>query len=254
LGPVVGLRALEEAMAAARECGCGIALARHSNHFGAVAPYSLIAADAGFASIIGSNASTTIAPTGGREARLGNSPIAFCVPNPRGRPFLLDMALSVVARAKIREAAKAGRAIPDTWATDRDGKPTTDAKAALDGFLLPAGAHKGYGLALAVDLFAGALSGSSYLTHVRSWLDEPSEPSGLGHFFILLDTRRLGSSDWLAHRMADFAAILHATPAADPEQPVRLPGEMELSKLERQRREGIEIPDPVLAKLRELAS
>ena len=253
LGPVVALRALEEAIAVARELGCGIALARHSNHFGAVAPYSLIAAEAGFASIIGSNASTTIAPTGGREARLGNSPVAFCVPYPNGRPFLLDMALSVVARAKIRVAAKEGRAIPDTWATDRDGKPTTDAKAALDGYLLPAGAHKGYGLALAVDLFAGLLSGGAYLTHVRSWLDEPTEASNLAHFFILLDTKRLGSAEWLAHRMADFAAILHATPAVDPGQPVRVPGEHELGMMERQRRDGIDVDGAVLQKLRGLA-
>ena len=254
LGPVVGSRALEEAMAVSRELGAGIALARRSNHFGAVAPYSLIAAEAGFASIIGSNASTTIAPTGGREARLGNSPVAFCVPNPRGRPFLLDMALSVVARAKIRDAAKRGKAIPDTWATDRDGKPTTDPNAALDGVLLPVGGHKGYGLALAVDLFAGLLSDAAYLTHVRSWLDEPAEPSRLGHFFILLDTRRLGSTEWLAARFADFAAILHGTPAADPANPVRVPGERELSNLERQQRDGVEIDTAVLEKLEKLAA
>lgn len=254
LGPVVGMRALEEAIAVARELGVGISLARRSNHFGAVAPYSLIAAEAGFASIIASNASTTIAPTGGRETKLGNNPIAFCVPNPGGRPFLLDMALSVVARAKIREAVKAGRAIPDTWATDKQGKATADPKAALEGFLLPVGGHKGYGLALAVDLFAGLLSGASYLTHVRSWLDEPSEPSGLGHVFVLLDTRRLGSGDWLASRFSDFVAILHGTAAADPAQPVRVPGEIELARLERQRREGIELDDAVVAKLRALGA
>jgi LDH2 family malate/lactate/ureidoglycolate dehydrogenase len=253
LGPVVGMRALQEAMAVAGELGAGIALARRSNHFGAIAPYALIAAENGFASIIGSNASTTIAPTGGRAARLGNNPLAFCVPNPGGRPFLLDMALSVAARAKIREAANAGRPIPDTWATDKDGRPTTDPKAALDGFLQPVGGHKGYGLALAVDLFAGLLSGGAYLAHVRSWLDEPSEPSGLGHFFVLLDVGRLGSADWLAARFADFAAILHDTPAADPAWPVRLAGEIELEKRERQQREGIEIDEAVLAKLRSLS-
>ena len=126
-------------MELARETGVGIVFARASNHFGPVAPYSLIAAEAGFASIIGSNASTTIAPWGGRDARLGNSPVGFCVPNPGGQPILLDMALSVVARAKIRNAAKRGEAIPPTWATDKDGKPTTDPNAALDG--LPA-AHR----------------------------------------------------------------------------------------------------------------
>ena len=253
LGPAVGMRSLEGAMAAARETGVGVALARRSNHFGAVAPYALIAAEQGFASIIGSNSTTTIAPTGGRDARLGNSPVAFCVPNPGERPFVLDMAVSVVARAKIREALKQNRAIPDTWATDKDGRPTTDPKAALDGFLLPIGAHKGYGLALAVDLFAGLLSGASYLTHVRSWLDADA-PQGLGHFFVLIDAKRLGSSEWLTQRMKDFAAILHETPPADAAHPVKLPGEIELDRLERARREGIAIDAGLLQKLEALAA
>ncbi|MCH3797055.1 Ldh family oxidoreductase, partial [Campylobacter jejuni] len=92
------------------------------------------------------------------------------VPNPDGAHFLLDMAMSVVARAKIRNALKAGQAIPDTWATDAQGQPTTDPRQALDGFLLPIGGHKGYGLALMVDLFAGLLSNAAYLTHVKSWV------------------------------------------------------------------------------------
>ena len=250
VGPLVGMKALEAAMEIARELGVGVALARNSNHFGPVAPYSYLAAEQGFASVIGSNASTTIAPTGGKEAKLGNSPVAFAVPNPGGRPFILDMALSVVARAKIRAAAKAGQAIPDTWATDAGGKPTTDAKAALEGFLLPIGGHKGYGLALFVDLIAGLLSGAAYLDHVNSWSEQPEAPGNLGHFFILIDAKRLGSSEWLAERMNDFAAILHDTPAADPSKPVLVPGERELEALERQLRDGIDLDPAVLAKLK----
>ena len=253
LGPVVGMRALEEAMALAREAGVGIAFARGSNHFGPVAPYGLLAAEAGFASIIGSNATTTIAPTGGRDARLGNSPVGFGVPNPGGRPILLDMAVSVVARAKIREALKRGAAIPDTWATDKEGRPTTDPQAALDGFLLPIGGYKGYGLALVVDLFAGLLSGAAYLTHVKSWVDAPQEPQDLGHFFILIDAKRLGPPEWLAGRMRDFAQILHDTPASDPKRPVRLPGERELDRYEEQMRDGIEVDGAVMGKLQALA-
>jgi len=249
VGPLVGMKALEAAMEIARELGVGVALARNSNHFGPVAPYSWLAAEQGFASVIGSNASTTIAPTGGKEAKLGNSPVAFAVPNPDGRPFILDMALSVVARAKIRAAAKSGTAIPDTWATDADGNPTTDAKAALDGFLLPIGGHKGYGLALFVDLIAGLLSGAAYLDHVNSWSEQPEAPGNLGHFFILIDAKRLGSPEWLAGRMNDFAAILHDTPAADPSRPVLVPGERELDSLERQLREGIDLEPAVLAQL-----
>jgi ureidoglycolate dehydrogenase (NAD+) len=241
VGTLVGFRALEAAMAMAREFGTGIVFARGSNHFGPIAPYSYLAAQAGFASVIGSNSTPTIAPTGGRDARVGNSPIGFGIPNPRGRPIILDMASSVVARAKIRDALKAGRPIPETWAADREGKPTADPKAALDGFLLPIGGYKGYGLALIVDLFAGILSGAAYLTHVQSWIDKPGEPQNLGHFFFLIDTARLGDEAWLAARIEDFAQIVHSTPRADAGIPVLLPGEIELDKLERHRRDGIPI-------------
>ena len=254
VGPLVGMRALEAAMATAKQTGVGVAFARGSNHFGPVSPYSLIAAEAGFASIIGSNATTTIAPWGGSDARLGNSPVGFGVPNPGGRPFLLDMAISVVARAKIRNALKRGEAIPDTWATDKTGRATTDPAAALDGFLLPIGGHKGYGLALIVDMFAGLLSGAAYLTHVKSWVDAPDEPQNLGHFFILIDTQRLGSTAWLAERMNDFAAILHDSPPADAMRPVLVPGEIELDNLARHRRDGLALDPAVLALLEQHAA
>jgi ureidoglycolate dehydrogenase (NAD+) len=254
VGPVVGMRTLEAAMEVARECGVGVAFARGSNHFGPVSPYSLIAAEEGFASIIGSNSTTTIAPWGGTDARLGNSPVGFGVPNPGGAPFLLDMAISVVARAKIRNALKRGEAIPDTWATDKHGRTTTDPATALDGFLLPIGGHKGYGLALLVDLFAGLLSDAAYLTHVKSWVDAPDEPQNLGHFFILINTKLLGSTEWLSRRMNDFAAILHDSPPADPGKPVMVPGEIELGKMARQRKEGIAIGADVMALLQRHAA
>ena len=254
VGPLVGVRALEAAMEAAATTGVALALARGSNHFGPVSPYNYMAAQAGFASLIGSNASTTIAPWGGSEARLGNSPCGFGFPNPGGDPVILDMAISVAARAKIRNAAKAGQPIPDTWATDRSGKPTTDPNEALNGFLLPIGGHKGYGLALVVDLLAGLLSGAAYLTHVKSWVDAPEEPQNLGHYFLLIDTKRLGAAGWLSERMNDFAHILHSTPPADPNAPVLLPGEIENRNLARARQEGVRLDPALLAKLRALAA
>lgn len=250
VGPLVGMHALRAAMAAAKESGVGIAFARNSNHFGPISPYGLLAAEAGYASIIGSNATTTIAPWGGTDARVGNSPIGFGVPNPGGKHFLLDMAMSVVARAKIRNALKAGTSIPDSWATDAKGLPTTDPKQALDGFLQPIGGHKGYGLALMVDLFAGLLSNAAYLTHVKSWVDAPDQPQNLGHFFLLIDTRRLGSASWLAERMNDFASILHDGPPADAQRPVIQPGEIELARLASQRKDGIALDADVLALLK----
>jgi len=251
VGPVVGMRSLEAAMQVASECGIGIALTRGSNHFGPISPYALIAAEQGFASMIGSNATTTIAPWGGSDARLGNSPLGFGVPNPGGKPFLLDMAMSVVARAKIRDAFKQGKEIPNTWGTNAKGFPTTDPKAALDGFLLPVGGHKGYGLALMVDLFAGLLSNAAYLTHIQSWQDAPDQPQNLGHFFILLDTKKLGSSQWLSERMQDFASILLESPPADESKPVIVPGMIELAKMEEQRQLGIKLSTDTLAILKQ---
>jgi len=254
VGPAVGMRALRAALDAARETGIAAAFARTSNHFGACGPYCWIAAQEGFASIVGSNATPTIAPTGGRDTRVGNNPLALGVPRPGGEPVILDMAMSVVARAKLREALKRGESIPSTWATDRQGRATTDPAAAIDGFLLPFGGYKGYGLAILVDLFAGVLSDASYLTRVNSWIDEPELEQRIGHFFIVIDTARLGSAQWLAERVADFAAIVHDTPAADPAAPVRLPGERELAEMKRQQREGIDVDAALVKKLERLAS
>jgi LDH2 family malate/lactate/ureidoglycolate dehydrogenase len=253
VGTLVGMRALEAAMEGARETGVGAAFARHSNHFGPIASYAWIAQEQGFASIIGSNASLTIAPTGGSDTRLGNNPFGICVPNPGGDPVMLDMAMSVVARAKIRQALARGDSIPDTWATDAEGRKTTDPKAALDGILLPVGGYKGYGLALMVDMLAGLLSGAAFLTHVKSWVDEPEAPQNLGHFFILIDTARLGLAD-LAARVTDFAAILHASPPVDPNVPVQLPGEREIRRMKVQRAGGIELDAAVLAFIEERAA
>ena len=251
IGPLVGMHGLRIAMELARENGIGAAFVRGSNHFGPISPYSYLAAEQGFASMIGSNATTTIAPWGGSDARLGNSPLGFGVPGANGAHFMLDMAMSVVARAKIRNALKAGQSIPDTWATDSSGRATTDPKAALDGFLLPIGGHKGYGLALLVDLFAGLLSDAAYLTHVQSWVDAPDEPQNLGHFFLLIDTRRLGNAAWLVERMADFASILHGSAPAEQGKPVIVPGEIELRNMARQRANGIAMDSATLTLLRE---
>lgn len=254
VGPLVGMHGLRAAIEVARECGIGAAFVRGSNHFGPISPYSYLAAEEGFASMIGSNATTTIAPWGGSDARLGNSPLGFGVPGADGAHFMLDMAMSVVARAKIRNALKAGESIPDTWGTDKHGRKTTDPKAALDGFLQPIGGHKGYGLALMVDMFAGVLSNAAYLTHVKSWVDAPDEPQNLGHFFILIDTKRLGSSTWLVERMRDFAEILHASPAAEEGKPVIVPGEIELRNMARQRANGIDVDTAVFSLLQQRAT
>ncbi|MBU8544832.1 MULTISPECIES: Ldh family oxidoreductase [Roseomonadaceae] len=254
IGPLIGMRALEAAMTSAREVGIGAAFARGSNHFGPILPYAYLAAEQGFASIIASNATTTIAPWGGKDTRVGNNPMGIGVPNPGGDPIILDIALSVAARAKIRKLLQQGEAMPEGWATDADGNPTTDPKKGLEGFLLPVGGHKGYGLAVMVDLLAGLLSGAAYLTHVQAWDKNPGAAQNLGHVFILIDTSKLAAPELLRERMADFAGILRSTPAAHPAAPVMAPGDREMASLHRQRREGVVVATAELEQVRQRAA
>ena len=254
VGPLVGTAALDAAMEGARKSGIGAAFARHSNHFGPVMPYLFKAASQGFAAIIASNATTTIAPWGGKATRVGNNPMGWGVPNPSGDPILLDIALSVAARAKIRAAAAGDRLIPNTWATDSLGYPTTDPNAALEGFLQPIAGHKGYGLAVMVDLFAGLLSGAAYLDKVSSWSVNPERAQNLGHFFVLVDAKLMADDGELGLRVDDFASRLLSTPAADPANPVRLPGQLEMQRYHEQIRDGVQIDDDDVQALRALVT
>jgi len=253
IGPLVGMHALRAAMESAREVGIGAAFARGSNHFGPVLPYAFLAAEEGFASLIASNATTTIAPWGGKDTRVGNNPLGIGMPNPGGDPIILDIALSVAARAKIRRLVQEGRPMPEGWATDAEGRPTTDPAKGLEGFLMPVGGHKGYGLAVMVDLLAGMLSGAAYLTRVKAWDRNPEAAQDLGHVFVLIDTTRLHAAEWMRERMADFGAILRGTPPADPARPVMAPGDREMALHARARREGVTVAASDLEAVRGLA-
>ena len=151
---------------------------------------------------------------------------------------------------KIRAALKAGRAIPEGWAADQDGRPTTDPATALAGFLLPFGGHKGSGLSMAVDLLSGVLSGARFLTDVVTWVDNATQPQGTGHFFLLIDPARLTGREAYAAAMARFRELVKQTPAADPSAPVLLPGERELARRARSLAQGVELPSALIAELR----
>jgi LDH2 family malate/lactate/ureidoglycolate dehydrogenase len=254
LGPAVAMSALEAGLAMVADTGIAYVGCRNSNHLGALAPYGLKACERGTVMIGGTNASTTIAPWGGREARLGNNPLTIAAPCPTAPHFLLDMAMSVAARGKIRQARDAGGSIPEGWAVDAAGKPTTDPAAALGGFLLPFGAHKGSGLSQAVDLLSGVLSGARFLTDITAWTDFPEQPSGTGHFFLLIDPRRLLGGDAYDAAVTRFRSLVQGTPAADPAQPVQLPGEREQRRRDKALREGLVLPGDLMAKIEALAS
>lgn len=254
VGTLVGSRGLRQAMGMAADTGVAYVGCRGSNHFGALAPYGLEACEAGYVMVAGTNASTTMPPWGGAKARIGNNPIAVAAPMPTEPHFILDMAMSVAARGKIRAALRDGVAIPDGWAVDPRGRPTTDPGEALAGLLLPFGGHKGSGLSMAVDILCGALTGARFLTDISSWSDNPDDPQGLGHFFLLLDPARTVGRRAFDAAMTRFRDIVLATPAADPDEPVRLPGQLEQERRREALADGVAIPGDLLTELEQLAA
>lgn len=253
-GTAIAARALDAALEMAAETGIAYVGCRHSNHCGALMPYGLKAVEAGYVFIGGTNASTTMPPWGGAEARIGNNPVCVAAPIEGGPHFLLDMAMSVAARGKIRAAQAAGDRIPADWAVDVQGRPTTDPAAALEGLLSPMGGHKGSGLSQAIDILSGALSGAQFLSGISSWLDHPELPSNIGHFFMLLDPGRLIGKDAFADAMARFRDIILTTPPADPARPVMLPGQAEQERRRQAIANGLTLPKDLVDEIHALAS
>lgn len=252
LGPVVAFTGIQEAMAIAKKSGIGLVGCRESNHFGAAAPYVLMACAQRLIAITSTNAFPTMAPTGGLDSLVGNNPLAIGVPADGGSHFVLDMAMSVSSRGRIREMAARGEQIPPGWAITREGRPTTDPHEALRGLVLPIGQHKGYGLAVAMDILCGVITGAGFGRGIKSLFQDWSEPQHIGHIFITIDPQRFMPWDVFAKRMGQLYGLLKSSTPIDPKVPVILPGELE-SRLEEERKKaGIPVEPEILAKLRKL--
>ena len=221
-GQVAGIRGMERAADMARTCGIGLVGIRHSNNFGTAAFIANAAVKAGMMGVVLSNAAPAIAPTGGKSPVFGTNPMAFGFPGADGQPaILLDMATSQAARGKIRLAAANGEVIPEGWALDAQGNPTTDAEVALQGSMIPVGGAKGYGLSLAIDVLAGLLTGSGFGGQAKN-LNHPDQPSDCGHLLIAIDIAKFMDP---ADYQTDIATLTKATKAAGAPGTVVLPGE-----------------------------
>lgn len=253
LGPAVAAEALRRALDLAGETGLGLVGVRNGSHFGAGSPYALRACNAGMVLVAGTNAIRSLAPTGGTEARVGNNPLVIAAPARRNPHFMLDMAMSIAARGRIRAARERGDPIPQGLATGPDGLPTTDPAQALRGMMLPIGGHKGYGLAVGMDILAGVLTGALFGTDPRSMLQQMDLPQGNGHFFLAIDPGRFMARSEFRARMDTLLDELLSTPAADPERPVRYPGHSEQTMRALRMRDGIPLPVGLLRSLEALA-
>ena len=227
LGPVVATRGMREAIDLARESGIAFVGCKDSNHFGAAAPYVLMACHEKMIGIASTNAFPTMAPWGGLEKLVGNNPLAIGVPYEGGTPFVLDMAMSVSSRGRIRNIAERKEKIPQGWALDSEGKPTTDPLEGLKGFVLPIGSYKGYGLAVAMDILSGVLTGGGFSTGIKSLIQQWKEPQHIGHFFMAIDPKRFMSWEIFSDRMKQICEWLRSAPRMDAEKPIFIPGEPE---------------------------
>ena len=253
IGQVLAARAMREAVALAREAGVGVAGVRRSNHFGVAGYYCEQAAAAGMIGLAFTNSPKGIPPWDGREAYFGTNPIAAAIPLPDQPPIVIDLSTSVVARGNIIMAAQAGEPIPEGWAIDKEGRPTTDAKAALEGAVLPIAGPKGYALALLVEVLAGVLTGAAFGPHVRNMYTDWTSGSDIGHLLIAIDPGAFGDRDAFLKRMAQMAAEILAVPPVEGSAGPRLPGARRHALAADASRSGLSYSPTVWGELEKLA-
>jgi (2R)-3-sulfolactate dehydrogenase (NADP+) len=239
--------ALDAAVAAlpeaARAQGVAVAPIRRSHHAGAAGHPVEALAEAGLVALLFANTPAAIAPWGGTKPLYGTNPIAFACPVPGALPIVIDLSLSKVARGNILAAKQRGDAIPEGWAFDAQGQPTTDPDAALAGTMAPLGDAKGTALALMVELLAAGLTGATYAAEASSFLDDKGPPPGTGQLILALDPVALGGPDTLA-RVGALAAAIEAQPGT------RLPGARRRTLRAKAEAQGLNVADALLKEIR----
>jgi LDH2 family malate/lactate/ureidoglycolate dehydrogenase len=248
VGQVAAAAAMKLAISKAKKTGVAVVSVKNSNHFGASAFYAVQALEHGMIGFASTNAGPTMAPTGGREGRLGNNAMAIAVPAGRFPPIVLDMATGAVAWGKIFVARQEKRKIPATWALDKHGVPTDDPKAAAhQGLIQPFGGYKGYGLSLLIDILTGVLSGGGFSTHVRTLYKQIEAPSQVAHTCAALRIDAFIPLAAFRKRMDEMIQLMHFCPRAPGVERILVPGEIEHETEQRRKAEGI----PINAALRD---
>ncbi len=252
MGQVLTARAMQDAIRRAKAHGIGAVALRNSNHFGTAMYFTLMAARSGCVGFLSTNASPAMAPWGGRKKTVGTNPWSWAAPAGKHAPMVLDIANTGVARGKIFLARQKGQPIPEGWAIDAGGRPTTDPAAAIDGIILPMAQHKGYAIAVTMDMLSGVLTGSAFGTGVRGPY-QMEHRSGAGQFMIALDIAAMQPLAEFGARMDLYIAELKAVPLAEGFEEVVYPGEIEARNDLRNRADGLLLPEDTLADLRRLA-
>jgi (2R)-3-sulfolactate dehydrogenase (NADP+) len=241
--------AIDEVIQRARRNGIGYAGITNSGHVGVLGIHLLPVARAGLVGFAFTNSPAAIPAWGGSKALFGTDPVAAVFPRPDAEPLVIDLALTTVIRGKIMLAAQKGERIPEGWALDRHGKPTTDPKEAIEhGSMFPIGGVKGAMLALMFELICAALTGAAIGPEADSFFAEQGNKPRIGQSFIAIDPGALAGKERYFDRVETVVRLMLADPG------VRLPGVRRFEAQQRASAEGIEVPDALLAKVAALAT
>ncbi|WP_220607480.1 L-sulfolactate dehydrogenase [Methanobrevibacter oralis] len=243
-GQAVSYKAMQIAIKKAKEIGIGCVGVHNSNHFGVTGFYSDLALRENCIGIVIANTDPAIAPLGAKKALIGTNPLALGVPSETY--ISVDMATSATARGKIIEAKRKGLEIPDDWALDKDGKPTTDPEEALNGSLLPFGRFKGYALAVMIEILTGPLVGAEYGKKVTGTAS-PTQNCTKGDLYVVIDPSKFGDFNEFVENTEDFISQIRATG-----ENIAIPGDLEVKKIIEAETNGIEIDTKLYEQLKEI--
>ena len=226
-----------EAIAAKAESSPVVTVAiHHSHHFGVAGHHAERVAEAGLIGMVLGNSPAAIAPWGGDTALYGTNPIAFGFPRRNAEPLVIDMSLSRQARGKIVLAAKEGKSIPEGWALDSEGQPTTDPDRALEGSMVPLGESKGAALALAVEIMAAALTGANFGFEASSFFNDDGGPPRVGQALLAFDPAAFSGGSFADRLEVLLEAVL-------AQEGTRLPGSRRIAARATAKSDGVELPD-----------
>jgi LDH2 family malate/lactate/ureidoglycolate dehydrogenase len=248
LGQVTSEAAVALANERAAKHGLAAVAVRNGFHFGTAGYWGRRIAAAGHVGIVMSNTRPLMPPPGGAERVVGNNPIAIALPTANGPALVSDMAMSATAMGRIRLAESAGKPIPEGWAADAEGRPTTDPATAIKGMLLPAAGPKGFGLAVMIDLLCGGLAAGAVGGEVRPLYGDPADPYRCAHLFLALSPAAFGVAEAFGGRVQAFADTIRNAKPAPGVARTFAPGDVELAK-RAENDATVPVPPDVLAKL-----
>ncbi len=255
IGQVGAKFAMDLTIKKARDVGTAFVATTHSNHYGTSAYWAMMALEHGMIGISCVNAPAAVAPSGGRKPMFGTNPFAVAVPVGREKPFVLDLATTMVARGRIDLFRRQGRALEPGWAFDSMGRPTTDPVEAMKGLLAPIAGYKGYGIAFAIDILSGILTGSNYGRHFPGMLAENLEkPTDVGGVFAAICIDSFMDLQEFNDRMEKACGEVRSCDKAEGVDKIYIPGEIEHNVKADRLANGIPIPDAILADFERLGA